>query len=454
MSSPERPPVRITYLSRSKRNKKAPAETDNPSESESEEETTMDAKSPSKASRKETAPSAPASPGKAPRKVEVHLPGPSPRTAKAEGANASPSAKKAKSLHSRSMSSISSMKRIADDATDSPLKKPPFGVNRKRFTTPDTVDDNASVAESSMGGKMRRTEAERIEYFNNQPDCSDIEPHSVTCTRCNKVVNLGRKQTYTVKPWEAHRKRCDQKVSTGSVFDDAASDIRSEVAASDVGGVKRTTEAERKAILDSDKRAETVQVDQVLCRKCQKWIRLSTRTAYSLANWKAHQAKCADVVISSRVAMAQRKIRLVNDSQAKTSGPRHVECRICGTNVALAGEWDYTLTSWELHKQTCPGPSSSGKPAKTPRAPRSSASTEATVVAGDAEAASSRGTKRRLEDPELEVEDPDARAPNRARKETYEPVQKEPPSLLGWFLLPFKAFMHGFKESIAETPPP
>jgi hypothetical protein len=75
------------------------------------------------------------------------------------------------------------------------------------------------------------------------------------------------------------------------------------------------------------------------------------------------------------------------------------------------------------------------------------------VVAGPSEASSSRGTKRRLEDPELEVDDPDARHPNRPRKETYEPVQKDPPSLLGWFLMPFKAFIHGFKESITETPP-
>ncbi|KAJ7170470.1 hypothetical protein C8R43DRAFT_91779 [Mycena crocata] len=409
--------------------------------------------SPSKASRKETAPPAPASPGKAPKKVEVHLPGPAPRTAKADARNASPSAKKVKSLHSRSVSSISSMKRIGDNAsaTDSPSKKPISAINPKRFATPDTVDDNASVAESSMGaGTIRRTEAERMEYFSNQPDCSNIEPHSVMCTRCNKLVNLGRKQTYTVKPWETHRKRCDQKVSVaGSACDDTGSvrsDIRSEV------GSTRKTEAERKAILDTDPRAETVEKDQVMCRKCQKWIRLSTRTPYALNNWNQHQSACADVVMSSRVAMAQRKIHLVNDSQAKTSGPRNVECRVCGANVALAGEWDYTLTSWELHKQTCPSPSSS-EAAKNPRAPRSSASTEATMVAGEAEASSSRGTKRRMEDPELEADDPDVRAPNRPRKESYEAVQKDPPSLLGWFLLPFKAFMTGFRESIAETPP-
>jgi hypothetical protein len=353
------------------------------------------------------------------------------------------------------------------DATDSPSsKKPISSINRKRFATPDDVDDGASVAESSVSmgvGTIRRTEAERIEYFNNQPDCSNVEPHSATCTRCNKVVNLGRKQTYTVKPWETHRKRCDQTAPGGSVIDDGAS-VRSDMR-SEAGSTVRMNEAQRKAILEADQRAETVQVDQVLCRKCQKWIRLSARSNYLLTNWNAHQSSCADAVVSSRVAMAQRKIHLVNDPQAKTSGPRNVECRVCGTNVALAGEWDYTLTSWEAHKLTCPpasasasaASSSKGKAAKTPRAPRSSASTEATLVAGPSspEASSSRGTKRRLEDTELEqeVDDPDAREANRPRKETYEPVQKEPPSMLGWFLMPFKAFMQGVKESISETPP-
>ncbi|KAJ6619875.1 hypothetical protein B0H10DRAFT_2163714 [Mycena sp. CBHHK59/15] len=389
--------------------------------------------------------------------LDCSLPGPSPRSAKAT-ATASPAATKPKSLHNRSVSSISSISRIRDDATDSPSsKKPLSAISRKsaRFATPDTVDDGASVAESSMGTTgIRRTEAERIEYFKNQSDCSDMEPHSVMCTRCNKLVNLGRKQTYAVKPWETHRKRCDQKV-LASVQDDAASvrsDMRSEVGSNVGGTATRTTKAERKAILDADERAKTVQPDQVLCRKCHKWIRLSTRTAYALNNWNAHQTSCADVVVSSRVAMAQRKILLVNDSQAKTSGPRHVECRECGSTVALEGEGDYTLTSWELHKLSCPGPPSPtpNKPATSVRPPRSSASTETTVVA---DASSSRGTKRRLEDPELAVNDPDVRPPNRPRTATYEPVQKEPPSLLGWFLMPFKAFLHGFQESITETPP-
>ncbi|KAJ7654483.1 hypothetical protein DFH06DRAFT_1092702 [Mycena polygramma] len=419
-----------------------------------------DAKPASKAAKKETAPVAPVSPGKAPKKVEVHLPGPSPRTAKAE---ASASAKKGKS-HVRSASSISSIKRIADDATDSPSSKKPLSAARsKRFATPpEDADDNVSVAESSMSmgvGAIRRTEAERIEYFNNQSDCSNIEPHNVTCTRCNKTVQLGRKQTYTVKPWETHRKRCD-RLTSGSVIDDGGSvmsEVRSEVGSMMTDGQRKAqlNQEQRKVLLESDHRAETVLPDKVLCRKCKKWVRLSSRTEYQLVNWNTHQATCADAVVSSRVAMAQRKINLVNDPQAKAFSPRHVECRLCDANIALAGEGDYTLTQWELHKQTCSPRSLMvwRRPVKSTRPPRSSASasTEATLVAG---ASSSRGKKRALEDPELAVDDPDARKANRPRTESYEPVQKDPPSILGWFLMPFKAFIHGFKESLAETPTP
>jgi hypothetical protein len=57
------------------------------------------------------------------------------------------------------------------------------------------------------------------------------------------------------------------------------------------------TEMQRKTVLESDQRAETVEADQVLCRKCKKWIKLSKRYAYSLGNWNAHQAACADAAL-------------------------------------------------------------------------------------------------------------------------------------------------------------
>jgi hypothetical protein len=80
---------------------------------------------------------------------------------------------------------------------------------RKSVTAED--DDNVSVADSSISIKIRRNETERIEYFQNQSECGKMEPHHVECLRCGKSVNLGRKQTYAIRPWEIHRARCDQK---------------------------------------------------------------------------------------------------------------------------------------------------------------------------------------------------------------------------------------------------
>ena len=146
-----------------------------------------------------------------------------------------------KKTHVRNSSSISSLRRAAqgsDIASPASLTKP---ISRSRFapacvspltltsnhpsnaTTihsredpePDAeeTDDGASVAESFVSNtKIRRTEAERIEYFRNQPECGEIEPHRAFCTRCNKHVGLGKKQTYTVRPWETHRAKCDQKL--------------------------------------------------------------------------------------------------------------------------------------------------------------------------------------------------------------------------------------------------
>lgn len=80
-----------------------------------------------------------------------------------------------------------------------------------RPMTPD-IDDASSVAESCHAAlKRRRTEGERIQVLNGYAECGEMEPHRVFCTRCNKWVNLGKKQTYAVQPWEKHRIRCDQK---------------------------------------------------------------------------------------------------------------------------------------------------------------------------------------------------------------------------------------------------
>ncbi|KAJ7576997.1 hypothetical protein C8J56DRAFT_972084 [Mycena floridula] len=361
---------------------------------------------------------------------------PNPPSKHARGSSQSASGRKPAS-HIRSSASVGSLSQLKQ----SNAKASPSTPGKKRLTRPPSpeteFDDTASVAESFMStNRVRRTEPERIEYFKNQPECDpQLEPHRVRCLRCRKHVSLGTKTTYAVKPWESHRLRCDQKVYN---FEEDNQDNESDVGSiapsvAQSEATVRRTEEERKAILEADPRALKVEAEQVFCKRCQKWIRLSSKTRFALTNWNRHQQSCSDAVPSSRVTFAERQIRILNDKQAKVFTETNVKCAFCDLDVALDGTGQFDLTNWELHKAQCPQPSN---------APASGSDT--TAVASSPK----KNLKRKLEDDEEAPEDPDARATNRPRTENYQPPQQESPGPLGWFLMPFKAFVHGFKDSL------
>lgn len=56
---------------------------------------------------------------------------------------------------------------------------------------------------------------------------------------------------------------------------------------------------------------------------------------------------------SSRVATAERKLKLVNDAAAKRFTTKSVVCAHCKETVALEGEGDYNLAKWDDHKASC-----------------------------------------------------------------------------------------------------
>lgn len=286
------------------------------------------------------------------------------------------------------------------------------------------------------------------------------------CKRCDKWVNLGRKQTYAVRPWEQHRDQCDRKIRNHSpvMDDDDAVSISPSITPSE--SVVRRTESERQALLERDPRAEQVLPHEVLCRKCQKWIKLAAKQRYALGNWNAHQQRCSDLTPSSRVSSAEQKLKLVNDSQAKTFTPRSVECVKCGVDVALSG--DYLLTNWDNHKKHCsstsapyidlskvkrtPGgniPGSASRPIpQSSAAPRESpsATSDDTLIASDVSPVQKGHGKRARED-----DGEDQRPSNRPRTETYTVPETDMPGPLGWFLLPFQTFISGFREGMKSS---
>jgi len=495
ISSPERPSVKVTYLDRQKRKRTITETTDdssysNPATTENIVEDPPNTPGKARSMMKVSSMKAPESRG--PKKVDVHLPGPVPKRARRdsdESAKSTVSAKAKKSLHARSASSISlsrtvqqvvattpapiSSKKLASVASDKPSSS-------RRPASPDTeMDDGVSVADSVMStNRIRRSEAERVEYFKNEPECGMLEEHRAECTRCGKFVALGRKQKYTVRPWEIHRLKCDQKGRKSSSGLDTNADAEDEQAGEAEKSKPRAparTAEQRKAALETDPFISVVKPDEVLCRNCGQWIRLSSTHAYRDYNWKSHSQTCNVAVPSKRVATATRKLQLVNDSQVKSFTPREVVCSFCDTTITSNGDGDYNIINWDNHKTTCTWPvsgtqtksrrtsadppSASGV-STTPfpdRPPPSSASTstEGTLIVSDLKHPSQiQGTKRLREDDEgldIPPDNSDTRPSNRPRTETYEVPAKEAPGPAGWLMLPFKAFVRGFKESLKRT---
>ncbi|ESK94880.1 hypothetical protein Moror_14047 [Moniliophthora roreri MCA 2997] len=512
-ASPERL-VKITYKSRPKRKRDTEDDADAQSvaasdASQAEGTTSSPRRSPKMKKLSDMRP--PDSTGS--KKPEFKVPEANYKRARRESEVPDDASTSVKKTHIRSSSSITSLKQLQQSSSASPVSQKPVSIRghkpnssismKNPAPSESELDDGASVADSILSTtRVRRTEAERIEYFNNQPEASDVEPHSVTCLRCKKKVGLGKRQTYAVKPWELHRVRCDAKVPpdmllTANSSDDSAAqpaqkekDQQSEAGAPSVSSRSTRTEAERKALLEADTRALAVEPDQVLCKRCKKWIRIAQKNSkYVLGNWEAHQQRCSGALPSSKVATAERKLRIVNDPRAKTFGPRHVECATCRNSIILEGEADYTLTCWENHKAECPEyvydlcssliladqqcrlpqqKSSAQTPIKSPSEdlassssntihfppqarPPPSVESSSTVVSPEAGEGTlqKKGTKRRLDETDLEPEDDDAPPANRPRAETYVPTEKEAPSVMGWFLMPIKSFIRGFKESIS-----
>lgn len=74
----------------------------------------------------------------------------------------------------------------------------------------------------------------------------------------------------------------------------------------------RRNDAERKAFLEADPRAQEVRPHEALCRSCQKWIQLGTRP-YLLSNWNSHQQRCSGVVFVA-IFLRTALLWLISDS--------------------------------------------------------------------------------------------------------------------------------------------
>ena len=86
---------------------------------------------------------------------------------------------------------------------------PLLSVSDTAFSRADTLDDADDA--SSVGDPMRRarkSEAERRQYLEDDPNSGEVEPHRVFCKACDNWVELNPKLKFIMKLWNEHRKQC------------------------------------------------------------------------------------------------------------------------------------------------------------------------------------------------------------------------------------------------------
>ncbi|KAG6856560.1 hypothetical protein H0H87_003242 [Tephrocybe sp. NHM501043] len=333
----------------------------------------------------------------------------------------------------------------------------------RRAGSPDIdVDDSLSIADSTIStGRVRRIEAQRVEYFKNEPLCGALTKDSAECKRCGKAVRLGNRTTYRIRPWEMHRAKCDQ--TSVPTNDDVNDDIEKTKQ-------RAKTVEQRIAILSADPAVSSLKPHEVLCRNCGTWVRLSTNVPYKIANWKAHTLSCHALTMqqpSDRVASATRKLRLLNDSQVKSFTDTAIVCDHCDSTITANGDThkgEHGLIAWEEHKILCTRPQiispkirktailiatpPSTVPQRPPHSSASVASTDATLIASDTK--QTAGTKRLREDEENSDGSSDSLDARPAIRVRIEAPSDESASAASWLALPFQAFIRGFKESLAR----
>ncbi|KAL5536664.1 hypothetical protein ACEPAF_487 [Sanghuangporus sanghuang] len=390
----------------------------------------------------------------------ISLPGPSPRT-KRLGSNqdlkAGGSSSRSPKTPNKTVKPPSTMKSIS--------LLPDFTIpGEDANPLPSTTDmsDKEGTSHSS-----RTTEAERRSYLESHPDVAELEPHRVKCRCCDKWLKLSSTQKYALAPWKLHKKACTpenlcsrksrlKNVSLASgAEDDDASSIAPSIPASEATGKfvagRIRSSADRQRLLEEDELSGEVRPDSIFCSACAKWVKLSTRTAYQLKNWMIHTERMHGrtegisvagfnvLAPSNRIREAERKLKLVNDAQARDFTISRVTCKVCSSDVTLSEIVPYQLDNWLAHKAACP---SGAKPS----APPSRSSTILTCVATDGAKSTAfpSGQKRAREDEEGE-EDSKAARP---RTSSYTIPDLKPSGPWGWWKLPWETFKRGFTEGL------
>ncbi|KAG5351096.1 hypothetical protein C0989_008004 [Termitomyces sp. Mn162] len=282
----------------------------------------------------------------------------------------------------------------------------------KRKTPP--TDDDDDDAEADPEGDMdpdadadADAEAEAETEQRSFTPGGEYESGRVSCDTCGLSVSFRDEETggFSLKQWQEHKESwwvalCVFVFSLLTMYSGAASGtavppspMLSTLSPSAHPPAKRRrakrTEEERKAYLGSDPYVERFEAYRVLCKSCDKWIRLRPNSTYCSIPWDAHRKSCLakkmhvppiTTVIylltlrsnSKNVyALEERNALFSKDPDVRKFDAERVLCNLCDNWLPLNPDNHLVaVQAWLQHRAACqharPPPSASPKPEPTP----------------------------------------------------------------------------------------
>ncbi|KAF8913571.1 hypothetical protein CPB85DRAFT_1299452 [Mucidula mucida] len=171
---------------------------------------------------------------------------------------------------------------------------------------------------------------------------SEYETGQVTCDQCGVTITIRNEVTgsFTMDHWEAHRSVCPPPPSLAS-----APPTKRRRA--------KRTEEERITYLNTDPYVAQFEAYRVLCKNCDKWIRLRPNSTYCSIPWDAHRKSCLTKKITNKntYALEQRNKSLEKDPDARKFDAERVLCAVCDTWIQVPVPDERQV--WQAHKAAC-----------------------------------------------------------------------------------------------------
>ncbi|KAI0685610.1 hypothetical protein BC835DRAFT_1383276 [Cytidiella melzeri] len=218
--------------------------------------------------------------------------------------------------HQKPPSSVSSV--VSTGSSKHARKGSTSSVKGKLASHANTEDtESISDTESAVDGKQRRkrkSEAERVQFFKDDPWCQELEPHRILCSQCGEWQELHSKRRYVMQGWVTHRKTCPGVHNSPSLsVSQPASQPSTPLLKATPLKVPTTSssnktddslspmEEEGKTILENDSRIGAMRPHEVFCTQCATWVKLYPTTKYSPRNWQSHVQQCFSAASPSAV---------------------------------------------------------------------------------------------------------------------------------------------------------